>query len=135
MSLLRRRLVAGAVLAVVAVVAAVLVLRSSPEPAPRSGIDIGAGRDRARAACAAADDVFRLVEEDGPAPDVMAAAEVARRESARARDLDPLWSTLASGADALREGLRGDDARAAGLGRRVLDVQCAQVRAPAPAPS
>jgi hypothetical protein len=98
----------------------------------REGIDIPAGRERAVAACAAADEVFRIVEEDGPAPDVMAAADAAKRESARARDHDPMWSTLASGADALVEGLRRDDARAAGLGRRILDLQCGQLRAPAP---
>lgn len=134
MTLRRRRLAALAVVVIGALVVLGLVLQPAGS-GRKTGIDIGAGRDRARAACAAADDVFRLVEADGPAPDVMEAAELARRESARARDLDPLWSTLASGADALSRGLRRDEARAAGLGRRVVDAECAQLRAPEPAPS
>lgn len=128
----RRRLIAVlAVLTAAAVVVLVIDLQGDDAP-PRSGIDIPAGRERAEAACASADEVFRIVQEDGPAPDVLGAAEAAKREGALARDNDPLWSTLASGADALLEGLRTDNARAAGVGRRILDTQCARLRARLP---
>lgn len=131
MTIHRRRALAAVALVVMAAVLAAVLLRSE-EPAPAAGIDIDAGRERAEAACAAADEVFRIVAEDGPAPDVIAAAEAAERESARARDHDPLWSTLASGAAALLHGLQRDDGRAAGLGRRIVDHECASLRAPEP---
>jgi hypothetical protein len=128
----RRRAVAALVVLLVAAAVAGALLLQRDEPEQRRGIDIPAGRERATAACAAADDVFRIVAEDGPAPDVLAAAEATQRESARAREHDPLWSTLASGADALLQGLRKDDGRAAGLGRRIVDLQCARLRNPEP---
>ena len=129
---LRRRLAAVAALLVAVVLIALLVLRDGDPDAGPTGIDIPAAQERAEAACAAADDVFRIVAEDGPAPDVVAAAEAAKDQSAQARDLDPLWSTLASGADALLQGLQRDDGRTAGLGRRVVDLECRRLRGPGP---
>lgn len=131
-SLRGRRTTAAAALLVAIALVTLLLLRSE-EPETAAGIDIPAGREHAEAACRAADEVFRIVSEDGPAPDVVAAAESAKQQSAAARDADPMWSTLASGADALLEGLRRDDGRAAGLGRRVVDLECRRLRLPGPA--
>lgn len=94
-------------------------------PAPR---DEAAALAAAVSACDSYDMVIELIDQDAPAPSVLAELETLDHAATDAYEHDVSWIRMLSGARALRWALESDDGDAARAGTKTLDDECREVR-------
>jgi hypothetical protein len=124
---------AVALIAVVGSVLAVVLLRSEPAPGlPKLQADPAKGLVAARAACERMATLEELVASNSAVKPVFAAADAASASGKTAAARDVRWVPLSSGIEAVRIGLKKNDAAAASVGIRSTRSQCDLAAAEAP---
>lgn len=119
---------AAVLIMVIASGSAAISLRPDRDEHPPPKLDPDAAATPAERACQLMIELEDAIGRNAPAEDVFTLADDAVRAGREAQRLDPLWTPLAGGVQAVSRGLRDDDPALTADGIAVVRFHCSQPR-------
>ncbi len=124
---LRKLRTFGLLIAAAVIGGTIFLVAGDSDSGRRAGpLDPGRATAFAESACARFAQAVSLIRADSPAPRVFKAVEETVQAAEEAVFRDPIWAELASGAQAVRAGLRRNDAEIARRGGDAMRRACAR---------